>query len=113
MRCVNVQIRTMPKACTGMRGGAMAAHLSNAQRTHDRPTVCRSATDDLNVGGATAEPLHLAAQRKNGIETRGKYFHSAFRIFLPWAAKNFGRKNNGGRCGVHVGLRRIAILWPR
>src|ERR1700737_53035 len=111
MRCVNIQVRTMPKAGTGMRSSAVAAHLADAQRTHDRSTVSRSAANDLNVGGIPAELLRLASQRKDGIETGGKYCHSTFRVFLPRAAKNFGCKNNGGRSGVRIGLRRVAILW--
>ena len=69
---VHIKIRPVFKAGAGVRGGASAAHLADAERAHEGSAVGRAAADDFNIGCAAAEHLQITAYGEDGIQMTEK-----------------------------------------
>jgi hypothetical protein len=70
MSLVHIQIRTVAKACTGMRRGAEAAHLADGERAHNGRAISCSSANDLDIGRAATEGLKFFAAGKDASPDR-------------------------------------------
>jgi hypothetical protein len=111
MGSIHIKVWAVFEPRTGMRCRAEAAHFANAKRAHDGRAIGGAATNDFDVGGATAESVEFPAEREYRIETGRKDLSRTMSVFFPHAAQDLGRKDD--RCGRRVGVRlcRIAVLW--
>ena len=112
MRLVDVEQGTVAETCAGVRGGALAGHFADTQCAHDRAAVSRAASNQFNVGGASAEFFHFVSAAEYAIESGSVRLDRGIGILLPWASQHVGRNDNAGRGGVGVGFSGVAVLGP-